>query len=809
MTSGRDLVQRLQDHREKALAVGGAVGVIASAARALFSKAAPPILWLAIFSLLLLAAGVWMAVQSRKAPRSPAGTRTYTPREVGWAWGLGGLAVVLAWGIVFRERILYSEVFSRTSHRPLALISPSLAWQVLRYQDAAGEDRYNTIAGEAALLLTGTPYQVVVMETRGRQPTERDAFVLQGVLESGYMVLKAQMILTGARTTRMLEQVKAAWKPPDRSNAVVMLTPLKRYLRNPFLFSGFGLEVPVGAQEEDRVKMLLARLVLRYAVAMTLYFDGDSAARRAFGEILSLAPLLPSAPSPPLANIYRSTSYYFANQGRDLDRSVAALDVVHRLAPDDHGIPAAKAFLLLSAGESDEAGAVLAAAEPNPLDPGALPAVKGEYLLRSEQYDSAIAAFREALKVERDEFYRVPLLTNIALTYGMHPRISASVSSSQMIRHLEDAIALEPADPVTHILQGYAWALANNASLSRREFARADSLIPKEDSGKRKLQAYWLGRSLLALKSSPHAIDTLLQMIGPPGLQSDADLALIFARNLMEVTGRSEDAEEYLDRALELAPESGAAHRYKAMALIRRIEKAGTSSGRDSLLGAARDQLRQALRFGEEGADIRLLLAEVYRESGDTINAEGQEARACEIKADEPVCLFREAERLVAQGEFAHAAEVFRSIDLIDSTESTTPLQEAIIWYKAGRLAEAERANRRALQLDPNSYTAHDNLGFILFDLQRVQAALSQWEQALRIESKAADALAGKAIALAALGNRSARETYARAVQLDERYRDCEVMRREFLWSLRACASAADLIAALPPRRDTVSRTPE
>jgi hypothetical protein len=54
-------------------------------------------------------------------------------------------------------------------------------------------------------------------------------------------------------------------------------------------------------------------------------------------------------------------------------------------------------------------------------------------------------------------------------------------------------------------------------------------------------------------------------------------------------------------------------------------------------------------------------------------------------------------------------------------------LQEAVIWYGAGRLIEAERANRRAVRLDPDSYTAHDNLAFVLFDRERVAEALGHW----------------------------------------------------------------------------------
>jgi len=62
--------------------------------------------------------------------------------------------------------------------------------------------------------------------------------------------------------------------------------------------------------------------------------------------------------------------------------------------------------------------------------------------------------------------------------------------------------------------------------------------------------------------------------------------------------------------------------------------------------------------------------------------------------------------------------------------------------------------------LDPNFSSCHDNLAFVLFDLERFAEAQRHWEEALRL-SPNTDALAGKAIALEAQGNRSAAlETY-------------------------------------------------
>ncbi|HUG38857.1 MAG TPA: tetratricopeptide repeat protein [Longimicrobiales bacterium] len=97
--------------------------------------------------------------------------------------------------------------------------------------------------------------------------------------------------------------------------------------------------------------------------------------------------------------------------------------------------------------------------------------------------------------------------------------------------------------------------------------------------------------------------------------------------------------------------------------------------------------------------------------------------------------------------------------------------------------------------LNPNSFTAHDNLAFVLFDLHRMSEALAHWEAALAIRPDEPDALAGKAIALQSL-NRGAEAVlfYQRAVAANPTYLDCEALGREFFWSRIACNAAAPLI---------------
>ena len=69
------------------------------------------------------------------------------------------------------------------------------------------------------------------------------------------------------------------------------------------------------------------------------------------------------------------------------------------------------------------------------------------------------------------------------------------------------------------------------------------------------------------------------------------------------------------------------------------------------------------------------------------------------------------------------------------------------------------------------------------------------WEEALQVQPKKPDALAGKAIALEATGHHEdAITTYKTATDLDPRFRDLKVLQSEFAWSEAARKTAVKLV---------------
>lgn len=122
----------------------------------------------------------------------------------------------------------------------------------------------------------------------------------------------------------------------------------------------------------------------------------------------------------------------------------------------------------------------------------------------------------------------------------------------------------------------------------------------------------------------------------------------------------------------------------------------------------------------------------------------------------------------------------------------------ALAFYGKGNFAKAEEQYQKALSLDSTGTYFHSNLGFLRFDQGKVREALDLMEKELELNPDSADALAGKAICLEALGKHAeALEAYRAAAERDDNYTDCKNLRIQNYWSANACKTAAPLIREL------------
>jgi len=121
------------------------------------------------------------------------------------------------------------------------------------------------------------------------------------------------------------------------------------------------------------------------------------------------------------------------------------------------------------------------------------------------------------------------------------------------------------------------------------------------------------------------------------------------------------------------------------------------------------------------------------------------------------------------------------------------------------------------LETTPNSFPAANNLGFALYDIGRYAEAVNAWHHVFHIDDKQADAWAGMAIGLDALGlDTPANTAWRRAIALDKRYKDSTALSKHLYWEAhyiermeivrnrveKEDASQTPHIADPPPHRD-------
>jgi tetratricopeptide (TPR) repeat protein len=544
---------------------------------------------------------------------------------------------------------------------------------------------------------------------------------------------------------------------------------------------------------------------------MALYVDNNPDASRLFLDMVDIGELLPRVGCPALANLYRGVAFYFAIHDRRLDTALRAISIARSLAPTNQRIAATEIWLVLASGQTKRAADLLGRLGPLSDDPGLAYWLGAVYFSDMGDHSRAIALYEKALQQERDSEMQSKLHFSAAMEYAMSPGLTHKVAGDGIVSHLEDARQLSN-NPVFSAILGYGWALLGNAGQCTAAFERANSLIvpssaPADREPVLKFVAQWRAKSLLKLGQPLLAKATIENFVGDPAGSTNVSLLQDFGHTLLDVAGFSgrpeefEAAEKYFDRIIELNPHDGKAYHYKGYALTMRAQNLTEPNGEKGrfLRDAARGEFLKAIRFGYEQADAHLVLAKLYEADGDVVNAEKHRERYCELGDGDTDCLVRRAAKLVKAGDVTGAREAFAKVrETRALPDAQVFLREGTSWQIAGNLMEAERAYTEALRVEPRLSAAHDNMAFVLFDLGRIKEALAHWERAVELNRQDPDSLAGKAIALEALGNRrAALVAYRAAVKWNKDYLDTRVLHEQFAWSNRACETATPLLDAI------------
>jgi tetratricopeptide (TPR) repeat protein len=215
-----------------------------------------------------------------------------------------------------------------------------------------------------------------------------------------------------------------------------------------------------------------------------------------------------------------------------------------------------------------------------------------------------------------------------------------------------------------------------------------------------------------------------------------------------------EEAEQYLRRAIELAPSFAKPAEDLGLLLL--------DTGRDE---EAVEVLRNAVRLdpGSEIAQFNLgkALARVGR------GAEADQAFEAAFELDPTKKLLAEAARQHGDGKLEEAERSYREVLRTDPDNATALRMLAMLAATANHMSDAEKLLRRALEKAPDYCVAHIDLGRIFKEQDRYEDAAGCFRRAIELEPRNPQPwyLLGATLAPAAL-TYDAIEAYQRCLAL-------------------------------------------
>ena len=220
--------------------------------------------------------------------------------------------------------------------------------------------------------------------------------------------------------------------------------------------------------------------------------------------------------------------------------------------------------------------------------------------------------------------------------------------------------------------------------------------------------------------------------------------------------GRTEEAIEQYEQALQLKPDYAEAHNNMGDALLQ--------TGR---VPEAIEQYEQALRIKPDYATAHNNLGDILSRTGRPSEAMKQLELALRIKPDYAEAHNNLGNALLQMGRGSEAIDQFKQA-LRSKPDASTYYNLGGALLQTGRAEEAIGQYEQALQLKPDYAEAHNNMGSALLQTGRVPEAISQYEQALQIKPNYADAHFNLGYILQQTGQFSeAREQFEQALRIN------------------------------------------
>jgi tetratricopeptide (TPR) repeat protein len=396
----------------------------------------------------------------------------------------------------------------------------------------------------------------------------------------------------------------------------------------------------------------------------------------------------------------------------------------------------------------------------------------GSIYLRQARFAEAESALTDALKRDdrkADTFYK---LGTAAL---------ATEHTTVAINYFKDAIKLRPDFPGANAALGIGLLQIGDAEGARGALEKGTSLGPEI--------FLYLGEAYERLNDSSGAIEAYKS-----AANGNLDLfpALFSAGRLLLRQGKSQQAIEYLQHAVEIKPDHPDAQLYLGMAFFAagKLDLAKAAALRASEVGQSRDaafhdalgtllksvgdsgeaQLSFAravklnpdreeyfrhlaasqiadseenaiatLRAGidriPKSAQLHYLLGLMLLNRGSTPEAANEARKATELEPGDPEYLQSFGVCLATQEKDVEAMHTFQQVLALRSSYAPALLQIGVLEQKSGSMDEAEKRFKQAMEADRDYAPAYFRLGKIYYDRNQDAEALGLLEKARELDS--------------------------------------------------------------------------
>jgi tetratricopeptide (TPR) repeat protein len=436
------------------------------------------------------------------------------------------------------------------------------------------------------------------------------------------------------------------------------------------------------------------------------------------------------------------------------DSAVAALREVVRLHPTDAEAWALLAEFHLEAGRTDEAVEALRrwAGAPPALDvrfyqiatkgreltADAAHARLAETLLGAGKVEEAFAAARQALAIEPDNNFHLELLerasARLAEKYAADRRTADAVSLYEGLLRAQGVTDRPVSDQRERQLAARALSAIVILHRQARDFDKAAAAVQR-------LRAVLGADDPVA---DLHSIDLLrdqgkkgeaVELARAASRRHPNDARLFFRESvLLAETGRAAEAAALFRTRLKGTPEDYDTYVTYASAMLQ------AGRGRDAV-EAAQKALDLAPKDRQDLAvQALLLLSSAQDRAGDF---KGSEQSLRQVLAREPgnaTALNNLGYFLAERNErLAEALEMVKRA--VEAEPANPSFLDSLGWvyFKLGKLDEAERYLSEAARLNPDSAAAQEHLGDLLHKQGKSDQALTAWRKALSLSTENED----------------------------------------------------------------------